>query len=76
MKISEGLDEADLPAVRAKVDQLVKSGCVTIQQLANWCEAQGECACKGCANRHMSFAEWECWRKYDPDINRQSRKGT
>lgn len=66
--IGEGLNESDLPLVQAKVAQLVSAGKATKQQLAHWCEAKGECACMGCANRHLEWAEWECWRKYDPGI--------
>lgn len=34
---------------------------------------KGECACMGCANRHLTWAEWECWRKYGQDVNGQAR---
>lgn len=36
-----------------------------------WCSAQ-ECACMGCANQHLSWAEYECWRKYGSH-NKQMR---
>lgn len=72
LKIGEGLGESDLPAVQAKVAGLVASGKVTMGQLARWCEAKGVCGCMGCANRHLSWAEWECWRKYDSAINRST----
>lgn len=73
LKITESLDEADYPAVQSKVDRLVASGEVSKQQLGRWCEAKGECACMGCANRHLTWAEWECWRKYGRDVNGQAR---
>lgn len=34
-----------------------------------WCEAS-ECMCMGCANRHLTWAEFECWRKYTPENDR------
>lgn len=76
LRIGEGLDQADLPAVQDKIRGLVDSGRVTLQQLANWCTASGsECACRGCANRYLTWPEWECWRKYDVEVNGQARLG-
>lgn len=70
LKIGEGLDEADYPAVKAKVDGILALGRVSPGQLARWCEANGkECACMGCANRHLTWAEFECWKKYGPEFN-------
>lgn len=73
LKITEGLNEEDYPAVQAKVSALIASGSATLQTLAKWCEAQGECACSGCANRHLSWSEWECWRKYSRQVNAQAK---
>lgn len=74
--MAEGLDQADLPTVQAKIRALVSSGRVTLAQLATWCTAAGsECACRGCPNRHLTWAEWECWRKYDPGVNGRARVG-
>lgn len=39
-----------------------------------WCQASGECACMGCANRKLSWAEYECWKKYNPAFNKISQK--
>lgn len=39
-----------------------------------WCTAAGECACAGCANRKLSWAEYECWKKYNPEFNKISQK--
>ena len=34
-----------------------------------WCDAT-ECGCKGCANRFLTWAEYECWHKYGPEFNK------
>lgn len=40
-----------------------------------FCQAE-ECACMGCANLWLTWAEYECWRKYDPEANKVRRSGT
>lgn len=35
----------------------------TLQVPDYWCVAMGECACGGCANRMLTWAEYECWHK-------------
>jgi hypothetical protein len=72
IKITEGLDAADYPAVKAKIDGILASGQALPGHLAHWCEASGECACRGCANGFLTWAEYECWRKYDPACNRRT----
>ena len=69
MKISEGLDQSDYDSVKEKFDAYKeKNG--NYPQL--WCHESGECACMGCANKSFTFAEWECWRKYNPEFNKTS----
>jgi hypothetical protein len=34
-----------------------------------WCSG-GDCACMGCLNRKITWAEYECWRKYNPEFNK------
>lgn len=34
-----------------------------------WCFG-GECGCMGCLTRKISWAEYECWRKYNPEFNK------
>jgi hypothetical protein len=65
LTITEGLDAADYPAVAAKV--------AAHGVRDRWCAARAEgreCACLGCANQHLTWAEYECWKKYDPAFNR------
>ncbi len=60
LKLGEGLGRLDYERVAAKVAlHNVPDG---------WCEAD-ECACRGCANEYLSWAEYECWKKYAPEFN-------
>jgi hypothetical protein len=59
-KISEALGPEDYERVAAKV---------ALHNVPDrWCGG-GECACMGCANQYLSWAEYECWRKYAPEFN-------
>lgn len=51
LKISEALSEQDYPRVAEKIEKLG----IPIR----WCDST-ECACMGCANQHLSWAEYEC----------------
>ena len=44
------------------------------QRWLRFCQAD-ECACMGCANLWLTWAEYECWRKYDPEANKIRRPG-
>lgn len=44
------------------------------QRWLRFCRAD-ECACMGCANLWLTWAEYECWRKYDPEANKIRRAG-
>lgn len=44
------------------------------QRWLRFCRAD-ECACMGCANLWLTWAEYECWRKYDPETNKIRRSG-
>lgn len=56
-KISEALGPESYAMVAEKVLRL---------KVPNyWC-ASGDCACMGCANQFLNWAEFECWRKYGP----------
>lgn len=68
-KVSEALGEDDYPRVAEKIAKL---GEIKIPD--RWCSG-GECACMGCANRYLSWAEYECWRKYAPEFNRVTPRG-
>jgi hypothetical protein len=61
-KISEGLDASHYPRVAEKAAN-------GTSRYKHWCEAD-ECMCMGCLNRVMTWAEYECWRKYAPEFNR------
>lgn len=62
LRVGEALGPEDYPRVAAKIKDL---------NVPNyWCEAKGECACRGCANRLISWAEYECWKKYAPEFNK------
>lgn len=40
-----------------------------------WCSAE-ECACMGCMNRVMTWAEYECFKKYYPGYDKVTRVGS
>lgn len=44
------------------------------QRWLRFCLAS-ECACMGCANLWLTWAEYECWRKYDSETNKIRRSG-
>jgi len=69
LKMDEAFGPENLPAIEAKI----KSLGVPEAQLARWCEAKRECACMGCANKYLTWREYECWRKYSPQFNRLRR---
>lgn len=62
LNIGAGLTRDDYPRVAEKIKVL--------PQPLRWCDTTGECACMGCANMLMTWAEYECWRKYAPEFNR------
>ncbi|WP_432263002.1 hypothetical protein [Cupriavidus sp. TMH.W2] len=64
LTVTEALDARDYPRVADKV--------ATLGVRDHWCRAAAdgrECACIGCANRHLTWAEYECWKKYAPQFN-------
>lgn len=68
IRISEGLGAEHYERIAKKiVDQGIPD---------RWCTAAYECACAGCANRKLSWAEYECWKKYNPEFNKISQKGS
>lgn len=60
------LGQALGPEDYARVAEKVK----TLKVPDYWCMAKGECACGGCANRMLTWSEYECWHKYGPEFNR------
>jgi hypothetical protein len=69
IKISKGLSKEDYPMVKFKFEEFKEL--YGFYPAAGKGDANGsECACMGCANRKFTWAEWECWRKYNPEFNR------
>lgn len=61
LNITEALDASEYPRVAAKV--------AANNVRDYWCEST-ECACRGCANNFLTWAEYECWKKYAPEFNK------
>jgi hypothetical protein len=62
LKISEALDASHYPRVAEKAAN-------GTSRYKHWCDAD-ECMCMGCLNKVMTWAEYECWRKYAPEFNK------
>ncbi|MHD0644860.1 hypothetical protein ACYPKM_04485 [Pseudomonas aeruginosa] len=60
--IKEGLGPEDYPRIAEKVRNLQFVKCLF--------DGLSKCSCSGCAKKYLSWAEYECWRKYDPAFNR------
>jgi hypothetical protein len=74
LKLGDALGKADYPAVELKVTALIASGECTAADLARWIEGKGEGARQiPCANNFLSWPEYECYRKYNPDFNKLSK---
>lgn len=70
----EALGEDDYPCVELKVMALIDSGQCTAVALAYWVEEKGEGARQiPCANNFLTWAEYECYRKYNPELNKLSK---
>lgn len=60
LRIGEALGPEHLERVAQKIKD---------KEFSRWCYAD-ECACMGCWNLEISWAEYECWRKYNPKFNK------
>lgn len=68
LKIGEALPESEFQRVEQKVAALLARG-VAASVFNNWCEKTVCINCFDCANQHLSWAEYECYRKYAPEFN-------
>ena len=72
LKLEDALSQTDYPAVEQKVAAIIASGSCTAAGLAHWVEDKGEGARQVmCANNFLTWAEYECFRKYNPALNKQ-----
>lgn len=68
-RISPALGAEHWPSINEKI--MARD---PLQRWLRFCRADG-CACMGCANLWLTWAEYECWRKYDPETNKIRRSG-
>jgi hypothetical protein len=68
LKIGEALPESEFQLVKQKVVALLAKG-VSASVFNNWCDKTVCINCFSCANQHLSWAEYECYRKYAPEFN-------
>ncbi len=68
LKIGDALPESEFQLVKQKVVALLAKG-VSASVFNNWCEKTVCINCFSCANQHLTWAEYECYRKYAPEFN-------